>query len=306
MMRSDEIRLVYLAALHNSGSTVISVVANSHPEMVSPGEMVGPGGRHHGANGPDCSCSHPVAECPFWLEVSRRYSQRGYRWTPANWALKFEFEGRPRLSRLAFGRPGPQAYRDQALALIPFTRGVIENLRNRNRCFVQTILQVSGKRVLFDASKHPERIAHFSHIAGMDLRVVHLIRDPRGWCNSRKRGTQMQVGLIAQAWVQRNEYIERLVNALPPKKHTRIRYEDFCHNPQKVMDDIYKLSSLPTAALPEDLRGTAHHLLGNRMRTRGDASIRLDTSWERELSREEVAVVERVAAPLARRYGYDF
>lgn len=303
--RVSSMKLVYLAALHNSGSTVVALLANAHPEMVSPGEMIGPGGRFHGPAGPVCSCGRLVAHCPFWLAVSRRYTANGHPWKPAAWGLRYEFQGHPLLSRLAFGRPGASGRRDRILATAPFVGKKLKDLHKRNLCFAQSILAVSGTTSLLDASKHPERIVHFMRIREFDLSVVHLIRDPRGWCNSRKR-TGKNVAMTAPKWLKRNQYIERLTSALPSQKHIMVRYEDFCRNPQAIMDRIFHLASLPSAAVPEDLRGVSHHLLGNRMRNRGDARIQADTTWQEQLNKTEIASIERATASLAMRYGYDF
>ena len=35
--------------------------------------------------------------------------------------------------------------------------------------------------------KQPDRLAQLTRIPELDLRVVHLLRDPRGWCNSRRK-----------------------------------------------------------------------------------------------------------------------
>lgn len=297
--------LVYLAALHNSGSTVIALLANAHPEMISPGEMIGPGGRFHGPEGPVCSCGRLVAHCPFWLEVSRRYTANGHPWTPATWGLRYEFKGHPLLSRLAFGRPGASGRRARIVEAAPFVGNKVKDLQKRNLCFAQSILDVSGAKSLLDASKHPERIAYFMRIREFDLGVIHLIRDPRGWCNSRKKHGE-SVAVTAPMWLKRNKYIERLTSALPPQRHIMVRYEDFCRNPQAIMDRIFHLATLPSVPVSDDLRSVSHHLLGNRMRNRGDARIQHDTTWQEQLDKTEIASIERVTATLAVRYGYDF
>jgi len=305
----DKISLLYLTATHNSGSTVIAVLANSHPDLISPGELMGPGGGHpYGEEGPVCSCGQVIARCPFWSEIGRRMSRLGHWWRSDYWGLMYDRGNRPTplLTRLLYGRPGPYLLRDRFLRLVPFFRGRTKTLQRRNLDIIRLALAVSGKRCLLDTSKPPERMIRLSQIREIDLRAVHLIRDPRGWCYSRKKHSGHPVDMTSSAWVKRNRYIIRLLQALPKDKRMCVRYEGFCHEPQKVMNTLYDLAGLPPAPLPADMDGITHHLLGNRMRNRRDSEVREDTSWRQGLSREEIRVIEAKTRPLAEELGYQF
>jgi hypothetical protein len=297
--------MVYVTSLPNSGSTVIALIANSHPDMVSPGELFGPGGRRHGPEGPTCSCGQLLPACPFWSEVADRYKAQGHPWTPASWGLHYQIESHPKLSKLIFSRPGPSALRHRVFAALPSVGRHVRTLDDRNRTYAQLVTDVSGKRVLLDTSKEPERLAHLCRIAGIGMRAVHLVRDPRGYCNSRKKNARETVEHAARQWTQRNRYMARLAAALPPERRVRILYEDFCRDPQAVMDQTYALAGLASAPVPSDMRDVTHHLLGNRMRTRRDAEVTLDASWQEQLTQDELAAIRQIAGPLAKEYGYD-
>jgi len=298
-------KLVYVVALHRSGSTVIAVITNSHPDLVSPGEMAEPSGRTGNEEGPVCSCGRRVAKCPFWIEVSRRYIAQGYPWAPASWHLGYRFEQHPLWSRLALGRPGPHAIRARVIELLPLVGNGLRELHKRNRAYAQCILDVSGKKALVDTSKYPERLAYWLRVPDVDASAVHLVRDPRGYCNSHRKLPGLPVELTSRQWVVRNQYIERLMGVLPPSKRMSLRYEDFCWDPQAAMDRIYRLAGFPSVPVPDDLRQISHHLLGNRMRTKGHPRVVEDCSWQKELSTEAIAVIEGTTGATARQYGYD-
>lgn len=304
---SERFTWIYLTSLNVSGSTIISLVANSHPKLVSPGELIGPGTVDTKAfpEGPICSCNVLVKDCPYWQEVVRQHTARGHRWKPTTWGLDYHFLDYPKVGKLALSRPGPHAYRMRLFEHVPFFREQMAAVHERNRSYTQAVIDVAGKTAVLDASKQPRRILHLSRIPNVDLRVVHLVRHPGGYCYSVKRGRQTPVAESARFWVDRNREIEWLLSGFPQEKKIRVSHEEFCDNPQQEMDRIYALAGLESAKIPENLLDITHHVLGNKMRTRGDTAIKRNDAFEHKLSEEEKAQYKVIAGPLARRYGYD-
>ncbi len=298
-------KLIYLVSTHNSGSTIIALVANTHPDIVSPGEVCGPGNRFRNDKGPVCSCGAHVADCFFWQEVSKRYKKEGYPWQPDNWGLIYTFEGNPFLSKLVFSKPGPQGKRFSALQNIPILGDKIKKIQARNREYIKSIHRVSKREVILDASKHPERLIFLMQIPDLDLRVVHLIRDPRGWCNSRRKNYSADIETAARSWVKQNTFMEEILTPLPAEKKMNLRYEDFCLNPQDAMGRICNLGGLPPVDVPQTLEGVTHHVLGNRMRTDKEIKIKQDTSWQSELAADEIDTINSITNDFATKCGYN-
>ncbi len=299
-------KLVYLVSNHNAGSTPIALVANAHPAMVSPGEMVGPGGRFHDALGPVCSCGKEVAICPFWSEVGIRYRDKNFPWQPDRWELDFRLPNHPWLSRIALNRPDIFPWRTPLFSRLPWFSKKIKDMLARNLAFARIVLDVSGREVVLDASKHSMRLYHLSRIPELDLRVIHLLRDPRGWCNSRRKNFNEPVTQTARRWVEENIRISQITSHMPERKKIILRYEEFCENPQAAMARIWALADLPVVTVPEKLSTINHHLLGNRMRTRKDLGIKQDLSWQSELSRDERKIIEHLTTPVAGYLGYHY
>lgn len=303
---SDRLVWIYLTSLNVSGSTIISHVANSHPKMVSPGELVGPGVVDLAAfpEGPLCSCNVLVKDCPFWKEVVRIHTGRGFQWKPTSWGLDYCFEDYPQVGRLALSRPGPAATRLKIFEKVPFFRERIDRLHARNHSYGLAVAEAAGKQVILDASKQPRRLIHLSRMPGVDLRVVHLVRHPGGYAWSTKRGRNADVTESAKFWVTRNREIEWLLRDFPRDRVIRVSHEDFCDEPQREMDRIYALAGLESARIPDNIQDIVHHVLGNKARTRGDTKIKRNDAFEHKLSADEKAAYLRIAGPLARRYGY--
>ncbi len=307
-VRREVVSLVYVAASPNSGTTLLALLANAHPQIYSPGELMGPGGLLHGPEGPECACGLVVAECPFWAEVGERMAALGHVWRPDDWRLTHDRDhrGTPLLTRLLFGRPGPGLIRDRLLAHVPGLRRRVRDMVRRNADHARTVLALSGRDCLVDTSKPPERMIRLARNPAIDLQAVHLVRDPRGWFWSRKKAGYTDLAANTRQWVRRNVYMARLIESLPPTRWMRLRYEDLCAAPQESMDRIAELAGLPPAPLPRDISTIHAHLLGNNMRLRRDRAIREDRSWRDNLTAEEVAAVQARTAALARRFGYEW
>jgi len=298
-------KLVYLVSNHNAGSTPIALVANAHPAMISPGEMVGPGGRFHDAQGPTCSCGKTVDICPFWSEVGSQYQRKNFPWQPDKWGLDFRLPGHTWLSRFALNRPDILTWRLSLCSRLPWFSTKIQDLLTRNLEFARIVLNVAEREAILDASKHPQRLYHLSRIPELDLRITHLLRDPRGWCNSRRKNFKEPVDQTAHRWAEENSRISQIISRIPSRNIT-LRYEEFCENPQAAMKQIWSLADLPAVSLPDDLSTIKHHLLGNRMRTQKNLRIKQDLSWQTQLSKDEQKTIEQITAPIASRFGYLF
>jgi hypothetical protein len=158
-----------------------------------------------------------------------------------------------------------------------------------------------------DASKHPHRIHHLRRIAGFRLKVLHLVRDPRGYVCSLLKQWPDPVA-YAKDWARCNRNVENHLAACPPGTGMFVRYEALCSDPAEMLAEIGRFLGVGPISVPTDFRATEHHLsAGNKSRHASDqrVDIQLDERWRTELSEADRAIVTRIAGPLGRKYGYD-
>jgi hypothetical protein len=186
---------------------------------------------------------------------------------------------------------------------------------------VRAITEVSGARTVVDSSKLPPYGGILERAPGVDLRVVHLVRDPRATAYSwgqRKhqpdRGApdvmQMQTPVRAaalwSAWNAAAEVLGRRLGA----RYMRLRYEDLIADPATALRAVTRIIDAPDAALPlvDDHHATlapSHTVAGNPDRFHGGSvELRLDDRWRRELTSRDALTVSIISAPLMKRYGY--
>ena len=106
------------------------------------------------------------------------------------------------------------------------------------RRLYQEIARVSASNVIVDTSKHGGH-ALLARQTGLDVTIVHLVRDPRAvvWSHGRKRHVPEGVvagsmpphsaPYVAVRWTARNAFTDFAV-----KPDVRLRYEDLVTDPR--------------------------------------------------------------------------
>jgi Sulfotransferase domain len=186
----------------------------------------------------------------------------------------------------------------------------------------RAIGEVAGARVVIDASKHASTAFLLRRVPGIDLRVVHLVRDSRGvaysWTKEVKKpevtGDDAFMPVYSPSssgrqWVAYN----LLFDALGVVEETMVlRYEALLENPRQGLERILAFASEPVTA--ESFRflgsghvdlGCDHTVAGNPMRFhQGRLDLRLDQAWTTKLPARDRRVVTAITWPLQLRYGY--
>ena len=309
------VKVLYIMGYGRSGSTLLDIVLGNHPGIEGVGELaVLP---HSGLfAGPItrssvCSCGRTVAECPFWSAVRRE------------WVARVGEEGIERYPKLqsAFehNKRWPRLLRERLLPSAPY-----KTYARYTEALYGAIRTVSGKDVIVDSSKRPLRTFTLSGMPGVDLRVVHLVRDGRGVVASRKKAFKKdEAAGVARdipgrpaltsilLWTGINLVSEAVRLRLDPEKVVWVRYESFVEDPKGELARIGRVAGIDLSGLAERVAlgepmAASHQVGGNRLRmARGGVRLRPDAgSWRNALSPRERRLFRLLAGWLTRRYGY--
>lgn len=302
-------RVVYVAGTGRSGSTLLGNAIGSLPSALSVGE-VKLGFRRGVAEGGTCGCRLPVVECPVWRP-----------------ALEATFGSVP--------TPAEARHIDEQLTDTTRTRRVPWWLAGRTSTSVDELVdlfgrlltelaKVSGSSVLVDSSKLPAYGALLARSDLLDVRVVHLVRDPRAVAYSWQRvsASQQVEGFEEEMerfsptksslmWLEASGSTLALARRAGVAAHV-VRYEDLVSDPAGVLsgiahfagytDDVLDLSFIGDDGL--ELR-TSHAVAGNPNRVRsGPLVLRRDDEWAQRLPDRQRRLVSAVTLPLRRTHGY--
>ncbi len=304
-------RVLYLGGLGRSGTTVLERVLGELPGTCSVGELV-----HLWQRGvlddETCGCGEPFSRCPFWRAVGDRAFGG---WDPALADRMLELRARVDRTRhvplLALPRLPGRRRAEHAEYVSVFVR------------LYRAVAEVSGCTVVIDSSKHSSLAFCLRNAPGIDLRVVHVVRDSRGvaysWTKEVRRpeagATDDLMHRYSPAgssalWTGHNLFF-----ALLRRLGTRtrlLRYEDFVAAPGRTVLELAEFAGLPTtdgqSVVSDDssvVLTPSHTVAGNPVRFRqGPMTLRRDDAWREQLPRRRKLLVGLLTLPLLVRYGY--
>ena len=300
-------RVLFLGGLGRSGTTLVERLLGELPGVCALGEVVHLWQRDL-RDDERCGCGARFSACGFWTRVGVE-AFGGWHHVDVDrvHALRDAVERTRHIPRLATAVEPPEEVHEYAAFY--------------SRVYAAAAA-VSGAAVVVDSSKHSS-LAHVLRWAGdIDLRVVHVVRDPRGvaysWTKTVARPetdgtdemTRYSPGRSAMLWNAHNAAFGLL--ARRGVAVHRIRYEEFLRDPRAALADLASFAGLPLAA--RDLRfvgaehadlKVGHSAAGNPMRfTVGRLALRRDDAWKRSLPASQRRLVGTVCAPMLRAYGY--
>ena len=302
--------VVYLAGSGRSGSTLLERTLGEMAGFVNVGELIDLFRRVAPRN-ERCGCGQPFADCPFWAAVG---AEAFGGWDAGLLAATHQLQRRVarqrHLPRLLAARVAGRDFRD-----------AITRYGQTYARLYRAIAAQAGASYVVDASKWPVQALALAR-AGLDVRVIHLVRDVRGVAHSLAKpdvarphataGTDVMwhVGPASAAarWVacQSEADLLRRCGIMV----ARLRYEDFVRQPRHSVTGALGVLAVPAA--PPQLAhiaggrislGTSHGLSGNPSRFQGgEVTLRADEAWREGMPRRDRAVVTAIGLPQLARH----
>lgn len=297
-------RVVYVTGWCRSGSTVLANLLNELPGVVHVGELafLWVNGVLRAGTNARCGCGEDLGDCAVWTRVLDRLADGDVHARAREMVADHESCLRTRHTRARLAEAGGR---------VPVPDRV-RRVTSRMAAAYAAICEVTGARVIVDTSKFPAEAAALCGVPGLDVRMLHLVRDPRATAYSWRRAKAyipaMGVARSSGYWTAFNLASEMIARRFPDRS-LRIRYEDFAARPDVLLADVMALAGLegtpPVNTRGEAAVGLNHTVTGNPDRlSSGPLRIRPDDAWRAALPRRDALVATALALPLLRRYGY--
>jgi len=325
------VKVLKLTGMGRTGSTVLGITLGNHPDIENVGEVGSiirtgwisrkslRGIDPKRLTSPRCICGKrldvlyvdaPVVTCPFWSSVRREWIERTERVNIESFPeLQDAFELKRRWPRLLHEKRKPS--------------DLFRLYARLTLAFFESIRASSGKSIIVDASTIPIRTFVLGMIPGIDLYVVHLVRDGRAIVASSIKHTKEP----RQSTIYRNyttiptpDYeISNVRPSAPlcirlgPRRTMRLRYEDFAGDPKAALERIGSLievdvTDVANAASSGQPMQVGHPIGGSRTsgKRSGTITLRPDTEeWKTDLFPTEQRLSWMLMGWFMRRYGYD-
>jgi hypothetical protein len=309
---ANKVPVLFIAGTGRTGSTLIGNLLATTPGAIAVGEL-----RHLWTRGVGenwrCGCGQSFEACPFWTSV-----------------IVEAFGDRERLDLVRLRSSERELLRLRAgVRALGWIRDP-HRIRVEHEYYLTTtdrlyraIAKISKADIIVDSSKTPTYGALLSVLDSVDLRVLHLIRDPRAtaysWITPKpspdrgEGGTMDQIGAAKSAvlWTWWNGITDALWSRRPDVPVARVRYETLTNDPESSLRVLRDKLAPELAGRSLGVKGhvgelgIAHTVSGNpdRMRT-GPVTIVPDERWRSGLTPGRQMLVLAIAGLAMLRYGY--
>lgn len=298
------VQVVYIAGQAFSGSTFFCAMLGVHPQMEPLSELAMwtlNGWRLNRV----CSCGKRTRECPYWSVVHARWLEglQGIS-LPEYIALQ------KRVETISYTWP-------RTLMRMPWSRQDMQAYAAPTVLLFQTASQVSGRPIIVDSSKKPGRAAALSMLDGLDLRIIHLVRNGLNFIDSSIRRRKLAVGdprflyrvfRLGLNWSTSNYAAERTLH-LNGSKGIRLRFEDLVRDPISALGEVSTGIGIDLASIQEHLRlgqpiTFRHMSSGSPHREGGPTRLKPELARPISFDRRVRLAFYLGAGWLSRRYGY--
>ena len=258
--------------------------------------------------GAGCACGSAVRDCPFWSAVlgaleSERFTA-GEKVLPLWPRIADDWQRWNRIAALGLGTLA-HVIGSSAWSLVRKERDEYTDTYSR---FYSVVNELHGTNLFIDGSKSMSKaFVLASMFPQADVRIVHLIRDPRDYhCSNRKNNPDSAtLGSSAREWLDRHLAIIAMARMISRKSYLRVSYEDLCSQPEATLSSVFELLGIDSEAVfhrQKDYRN--NHVIVNDSMAQFDGAIRASSNWRSRLSDAEARQIVRRTWPLCGHFGY--
>ncbi|MBA3319614.1 MAG: sulfotransferase, partial [Gemmatimonadales bacterium] len=194
--------------------------------------------------------------------------------------------------------------RDGVVGRAPGAKAAISRMAWNTWSLASAVLERAGKTVFVDTARDHQRPKYLGSFPMLQVKVIHLIRDPRGNSASIVKHTGVDIATAARQWTHSNAEAARVRRYLPQDSWMSLHYEALCADPAGVLDRISDFLGIGRHMMQQGIRDSVSHIIGNKMRMKALGEIREDLSWQTALGAEELSTIARIAGPTSRALGY--
>lgn len=281
------VRVLYIMGVPRSGSTIIDKILGNHNHIVSVGELINLP-INGWCNNEYCSCGEHANSCSFWSKVQQE------------WMRNSEINNIQEYIKLQ--NTMDQLWnRFKSFSMPANLKDEFDAYANMTISLYRAIQNISNKSVIVDSSKNPLRAFILSMIPGIDLSIIHLVRDAGGvsWSKKKSFKKDEQAGVqvdfksspiwrTAINWCRINLRCNWVRKQLDSKCSIVVCYEDFIVNPEKSLSRIGQLidedfNKVIVSLQNDNLNAAGHIIAGNRLRMMPTIKLKIDNEWKTRL-----------------------
>lgn len=302
---SKKIKILYIAGMWRSGTTLLANAVGQLDGFINVGEPITIWPPFYNSL---CSCGEKFDECKLWQSILLNGFGSSTR------------AGISGVNKVNFGKK--YKLRDTLLHALALSTGweeFPEDIMRPLKKLYKGIMAQDNVEVIVDESKDAIYAYALSQIPDVELKILHIIRDPRAVVFSHKRkrklvssGKQMRqlsTFTCSIRWLTQNISSQMLLSK--NSSYKRIKYEEFVASPEKCFSEILVWLGLTnnqnTIISDHQLKVCKpHHLIVSNPvgGQQGTLQIQPDLDWQTQLKPIDKIFTALLTWPLLIYYGY--
>lgn len=259
MPNSSSPTILYITGMMRCGSTIIGNILNELEGVTHLGEryFLYKNAMLRDGTNTSCGCGADLLECPVWSHVLDAVGTRDHGRAAALWAAQqAHMRTRHSLPRVLGLRPRG----NNAASLDDVTMATTDVYR--------AVANFCHADVVVDSSKVPAEAAVLARDAGLDVRVLHVVRDPRAtvasYATPKEYLEKLSLPRATLYWAGFNAASDAVGGTLGRDRFMRVRYEDFTRSPRSTIMSIAAFAGCRQAVTEAAFESESSlHLHGN-------------------------------------------
>lgn len=266
---TNPVELIYILGAGHCGSTILNLCLDRHTSVFGVSEIITLNRKSPGWSGND----HIISQ-PFWSEVNHvMYKDYGKKLDEVVFNLRTS---------------SPSNYEDI----------------KQNKAVLESILRVSNKKIICDASKNSKRLNVLLASNFFRVHVIYLVRDGRAIVHAyRRKYGSWWPGLYNL--ISTDRAARRLMSKFGSDNWITVRYEDLVSDLEGTLLKICNFAQIKFESemlYPDTSKFNG--IGGNRLIKYPIERIKLDDAWKTEMSNIVRTLTNLTVSSFNRRHGY--
>lgn len=276
MKNEEKIQVIYIAGGGHSGSTILSLILGTAPEIYTAGEIKFYN-QHKILDHPMwnyienvCMCGREANDCLFWQGVAAQANEELDIFHYSNLSEKVS-------SLLKILWP---FYR------VPKNTKAEQDYRLLKSVYLEALKEKASTKYILDSSKSVSRLMHLKSHPNLDVKVIFLVRDGRAYVNSYRKAYQKGFFRWIAQWIVNNALTLAYLNK-ENIDYYYLSYNALCTEPDAALAAIGDKFGIH---VPENyvqlVHNTEYHIRAGNPSRSGLANfsgLELDDKWRSEM-----------------------
>ena len=294
----ETIKVIYIVGCGRSGTTIMDILLGNHVGLLSVGELIH---AHDNWNEDKlCSCGANLKKCDVWGDVGVEFFEYNSENSYYNIIKRQkDIEKQSSIVKHIFGF---------------YPKSVVQNYHSYVYGVFEMLKKKSSSSQIIDSSKSIGRCLLLLKNKKLNVKVIHLVRDPRGVYLSFQKKTIVtptkSIFSLSFYWLIVNFLAEILRLKYGKNKVLRIRYEDLVTNSDVTLKEIQKFLCIDLSDVNKKIKNKipmqrGHLASGNRLKNQ-DKPIVLqpDLEWGVKIKLHQRLLVQFLCLPHMFYYKY--